>query len=43
MLLVLHGVGSWAEQVGAAPEQVLKPWLERVEDASTLRAPESAG
>jgi thioredoxin 2 len=44
MLLVLQKGRIVAEQVGAAPEQVLKPWLERaIEDASTPRASEPAG
>ena len=44
MLLVLQEGRIVAEQVGAAPEQVLKPWLERaIEDASPPRAPGAAG
>lgn len=44
MLLVLQGGRIVAEQVGAAPEQVLRPWLEQaLEDASTRSAPEPAG
>ena len=36
MLLVLHAGRKVAEQVGAAPEQVLRPWLEHaLQDAST--------
>lgn len=36
MLLVLRAGAIVAEQVGAAPEQVLRPWLEKaLEDAST--------
>jgi thioredoxin 2 len=44
MLLVLQGGRIVAEHVGAAPEQVLKPWLERaIDDASTPRASDPAG
>ncbi len=36
MLLVLRAGAIVAEQVGAAPEQVLRPWLEKaLEEAST--------
>jgi thioredoxin 2 len=43
MLVVLQGGHTIAEHVGAAPEQVLRPWLETaIQDAST-RAPERAG
>ena len=44
MLLVLQEGRIVAEQVGAAPEQVLRPWLEHaLADASTQRAREPAG
>ena len=44
MLLVLDEGRTVAEQVGAAPEQVLRPWLEQaLRDTSTRRSPEQAG
>jgi thioredoxin 2 len=44
MLLVLHRGQKIADHVGAAPEQTLRPWLERaLDDASTRHAPERAG
>jgi thioredoxin 2 len=44
MLLVLRGGRTVAEQVGSAPEQVLRPWLEQALDASsTPAAPKTAG
>jgi thioredoxin 2 len=45
MLLVLHHGRVVAKQVGAAPEQVLRPWLEQaIADAATPGAgPHSAG
>jgi thioredoxin 2 len=44
MLLVLQEGRIVAEQVGAAPEQVLRPWLEQaLSDASMQRAQEPAG
>ncbi len=44
MLLVLQEGRIVAEQVGAAPEQVLRPWLEQaLAAASTQRAREPAG
>jgi thioredoxin 2 len=39
LLLVLSGGAAVSEHVGAAPEQVLRPWLEKaLEVASTRRA-----
>jgi thioredoxin 2 len=43
MLLVLHGGQTIAEHVGAAPEQVLHPWLEAAIRDASRRAPERAG
>ena len=43
MLVVLQGGKNIAEHVGAAPEQVLRPWLETAIQDASARAPERAG
>jgi thioredoxin 2 len=44
MLLVLRAGQTVAEQVGSAPEQALRPWLEEaIADSTTRHAPERAG